>query len=72
MLNDAKIDTLIKQILDNLPSELTQIKQDLEKISGQPLLPVLPGWILSLVRNLIFKPNCWHVRVYYWKKWRKK
>jgi len=31
MLNDAKIDTLIKQILDNLPSELTQIKQDLEK-----------------------------------------
>ncbi len=31
MLNDAKIDTLIKQILDNLPSELSQIKQDLEK-----------------------------------------
>ncbi|MBM2829827.1 MAG: putative cytoplasmic protein [Gammaproteobacteria bacterium] len=31
MLNDTKIDSLIKQILDNLPAELTLIKQDLEK-----------------------------------------
>jgi len=31
MLNDRNRDTFIKQILDNLPSELTLIKEDLEK-----------------------------------------
>ncbi len=31
MLNDTSVDTLVKQVLDNLPAELTQIKQDLEK-----------------------------------------
>ena len=31
MFDDTKIDNFIKQVLDNLPVELTQIKQDLEK-----------------------------------------
>ncbi len=31
MFDDTKIDAFIKQVLDNLPGELTQIKQDLEK-----------------------------------------
>ncbi len=31
MLDDRNRDTFIKQILDNLPSELTLIKEDLEK-----------------------------------------
>ncbi len=31
MFDDSKIDAFIKQVLDNLPTELTQIKQDLEK-----------------------------------------
>jgi BMFP domain-containing protein YqiC len=31
MFDDTKIDAFIKQVLDNLPTELTQIKQDLEK-----------------------------------------
>ena len=31
MLNETRIDTFIKQVLDNLPTELTQIKSDLEK-----------------------------------------
>ncbi len=31
MFDDTKIDNFIKQVLDNLPVELTQIKQDMEK-----------------------------------------
>jgi len=31
MFDDTKIDAFIKQGLDNLPAELTQVKQDLEK-----------------------------------------
>jgi len=31
MFDDTKIDGFIKQALDNLPAELTQVKQDLEK-----------------------------------------
>ena len=31
MFNEKKIDSLVKQILDNLPAELTQIKRDVEK-----------------------------------------